>query len=472
MNGARVGRGVRQSAGSGALGRIAAGFIVAGLLTACRQAPSAVTTTPPPAASGAFADPAPALPAALPTATPRPSPTVEPAPTAAPRLTPTPWPLAGDPCGVLLPLRPIAGATPVATPDAGQSLDEVPESAREAVRWLLLEPQDVALVAFRVGQEAHGVYHNADVSMPLASVAKLITLIAYAEAVAAREVDPAAWVPLEALDSFYLPNSDLSAHRYALEDAAGRDLVADGRTPVEEVPWMMTRHSSNAASDYLGALLGQARLEETAVRLGLTSQTAPCPFLGQFLAMANHTRTVSDAAAQADYLATPALYGLDASRLAEAYATDEAFRRAEIAWRRQVRRPTMPTQQQYSAALGPQATARDYAGLMASIGTNALGSGYLNILVRRYLEWPMQFPVNQERFWTMGYKGGSLPGILTGVYYAEPLHDRTPVVVAIFYRHLPMPTYRQWRRDWPQDELALWLLAEPTAITTLRRLLD
>jgi hypothetical protein len=96
----------------------------------------------------------------------------------------------------------------------------------------------------------------------------------------------------------------------------------------------------------------------------------------------------------------------------------------------------------------------------------------MNIITRKYMEWPQQFPINQEQFWSIGYKGGSLPGVLTGVYYAEPLVNRTPIVVAIFYRNLPNQTYRQWRQTWSHDELARWLLADPQAIITLKNILE
>lgn len=109
---------------------------------------------------------------------------------------------------------------------------------------------------------------------------------------------------------------------------------------------------------------------------------------------------------------------------------------------------------------------------MSRIAQNQLTTGYMNILVRHYLEWPMIFAVNQDVFWTMGYKGGSLPGVLTGVYYGEPLTYRVPVVVALFFHNLPMQTYRQWRQNWPHDELARWLMYDVEALPTLARLLN
>ncbi|MEZ4517743.1 MAG: hypothetical protein R3C44_13260 [Chloroflexota bacterium] len=68
----------------------------------------------------------------------------------------------------------------------------------------------------------------------------------------------------------------------------------------------------------------------------------------------------------------------------------------------------------------------------------------------------------------MGYKNGSLPGVLTTAYYAYRWDDSAPVVVVLFYRELPQQTYRQWRRSLTHDELARWLLSDPQAIPLLQ----
>jgi len=355
----------------------------------------------------------------------------------------------------------------------------VPETAWPALQRLFDAPNTVGLVAYQLGRESEGIFWNADTPMPLISVAKVITLAAYAEAIAAGELNPLETVPLAELDRFYLPNFDLGAHRRAVAElrADGRLISPDDNPAVtlETVAWMMIRHSSNAAADYLHLRLGQARIEATALALGLGepagSQSAPCPFLGQFLLMANHSRSAAnDRAALAAYVGDPAAYGRDVALLADAYANQAAFRDAEAAWRERNRRPSIDTQRYFAATLAPRGTARAYAALMARLAQNGLSNGDSSFQARRILEWPNPFDANLEFFSNVGYKNGALPGVLTTVYYAYRWDDPAPVVVALFYRDLPQDTYRQWRNDLPHDELARWLLAEPAAIGALREL--
>lgn len=458
-------------------------------LSACRAAGGAASTAALPSPT----------PAAVVTVAAAPPPAVEPTaavatPVATPdNATPTPFytGLLSAPCGVVLPSlppQPTATTTPGATgtlDDAarGELLAQAPAAARPALQRLLDAPGTVGLVAFQAGREAEGVYLNPDQPMPLASVAKLITLVAYAEAIATGELNPAEPVALADLDRYYLPNFDLGAHRRAVAELREEGRVL-GTAPDEavllgDVAWMMIRHSSNAAADYLHLRLGQARIEETAVALGLNTppngQSAPCTFLGQFLMMANHTRgTANDRAVLAALVDSDgaAAYGAEVALLADAYANDAAFRADEQAWRARTRGPSIDTQRFFTTRLAPQGTAGAYAALMSLLAQNGLSNADSSFQARRILEWPNQFEANQELFSNVGYKNGALPGVLTTAYYAYRWDDLAPVVVVLFFRDLPQGTYRDWRFDLPHDELARWLLADPAAIPALAGAID
>lgn len=344
-------------------------------------------------------------------------------------------------------------------------------------------------MAYQAGREAEGIYLNETTPMPLASVAKLVVLVAYAEAVTAGELNPLQQVTLAELDRYYIPNFDLGAHRRAVAElgADGRILSPDENPAVllDDVAWMMIRHSSNAAADYLHLRLGQARIEETVLALGLNtpsesqsqaSHSAPCAFVGQFLMMANHAReTANDRQVLEAFLehsTDPSAYGREASLLVDAYVNQEAFRQAEQAWRARTRRPSIDTQRFFAGQLAPQGTAGNYASLMHRLAQNGLSNADSSFQARRILEWPNVFPANQEVFSNVGYKNGSLPGVLTTAYYAYRWGDAAPVIVVLFYRDLAQQTYRQWRFDLPHDELARWLLADAEAIPALAAALN
>lgn len=456
-------------------------LVFAVALVACRDPASTSTLLATTAVLEAAATPTPTRPPAVTTEIPTPVNSATPTGAA-----PTPI-FTGElspPCGVLLPPLPSAATTVETARVSDDTRDtlrsQAPASAWPALQRLLDAPGTVGLVAFQAGQADEGIYLNAGKPMPLASVAKIITLVAYVEAVAGGQLNPLEQVLLADLDRYYLPNFDLGAHRRALAELRedGRVLSPESDNAavlLEDVPWMMIRHSSNAAADYLHERLGQARIEETAVALGLNepagSHSAPCSFLGQFLMMANHTRGSANdraiLAGFADDLTRAGEYGSELSLLADAYTNQADFRVAEQAWRSQNRRPTFDTQRYFADRLAPEGTAAGYAALMFRLAQNGLSNPDSSFQARRYLEWPNQFPANQELFSNVGYKNGSLPGVLTTAYYAYRWNDVAPVIVVLFYRALPQQTYRDWRSDLPHDELARWLLADPAAIPYL-----
>lgn len=412
----------------------------------------------------------------LPTETPVPA-------TNTPVFTPTPFYTGtlSPPCGLSLPILPtnrdaqITAVTP--NSDTLAQLEAImPVAAQPALQRILDAPETVGLAAFRVGDEANGVYFNDEMQMPLASVVKLLHLVAYAEAVGMGQLDSTQTVPVADLDRFYLPGYDLGAHNRSLRalDDLGLLLTNPDRVRMEDVPWLMMRYSSNSAADYLHDLLGQARIEQTAVSLNLTSQTAPCTWLGQFLVMGNHMRQFSsDRQTILAYVDDPAIYAAEAALLADAFSHDEVFRQDDIAWHGETRRPSAETQRLFGHELNAHGSAGEYAALMARLAQNGLSNGESSFLARRYLEWPMVFEDNQALFSNLGYKNGALPGILNTAYYAYPTGETVPVVVVLFYKDLPEQTYRQWRRDTlPYDEFARWLLTDPQAIPLLADLLS
>ncbi|MFN2187859.1 MAG: serine hydrolase, partial [Candidatus Promineifilaceae bacterium] len=145
-------------------------------------------------------------------------------------------------CGVILPLVASDIVEPTSRIDRGLvDSSKVPAAAQPALERILADPSSVGLVAFEVGSEESGIYFNADTAMPLASVAKIINLVAYANAVEVGLIDPAERIPFSDIEATYLPGSDLGAHRAARAELEQQGFLIgeDPTVPIEEIPWMM-----------------------------------------------------------------------------------------------------------------------------------------------------------------------------------------------------------------------------------------
>jgi beta-lactamase class A len=377
-----------------------------------------------------------------------------------------------SPCGVVLPLfwDEVSTLPPVDSPPATLPAN-LPLAAVPAVNRILTAPHTVGLVAYQIGAEEDGIYLNADIPYPLASTDKIVHLYAYAEAVADGTLNPEAPIPLADLARYYLPNTDGGAHPMALQEAYQTAQVTGDppALPLALVPRMMIRFSSNAATDYLHELIGQAALEQAVLELGMDNHTAPCLILGQFLVMSNTSRPdTPDSDVLRALRQDSAAYAEAIASLATRYTTDQEFRRAQTASWQETQRPSLADQHLFTQTLAVRGSARAYAAMMARIAQDDFPDPTIAPTLRSYLEWVMQFPPNQALFSVLGYKGGSLPGTLTGAYYAIRLDETAPIVVALFYSELPLWTYSSWLSDSPHDALARWLLSDPAALPALR----
>jgi D-alanyl-D-alanine carboxypeptidase len=298
-------------------------------------------------------------------------------------------------------------ATPSAVTDAATLLD-----------WMAGHREHVGLAVLADGVPV--VSLNAASSFPLASVMKVVTLVAYGDAVADGTLRADTPVPLSAVDRWYLPGTDGGMHLRALEDWTKRGVVHDGAVPLSEVAWAMTRWSDNAAHDeLLRRVGGPAATARTARRYGMARQETPRPLYGDLVAwMTEPDRwlgmTGPDRTARSEHLAA-------ATPVAAARATSL---------------PVVETQRRLAdvAVAGtPAEWVRVLADLTAGRGLRPVAAK----AVRAALEWPLvAFPGQRATIARFGAKGGSLPGVVTEADYVE-MRGQPMLAAALFLRDLP-----------------------------------
>lgn len=338
-------------------------------------------------------------------------------------------------------------------------------------------PQDVALSVYRVsaGQPLPEplLAHNAAQPMPLASSVKIVVLAAYAQAVAAGELDAQQPVTLAEWESFYVLQ-DGGAHAEALKslnipaDAFGRAKDSARTVPLDALARAMIQFSDNAATDVLLTRLGRGRIDDTVQRLGLSGQEPLAPVSGVFAAWK------SPNAAE--------LLTLSPQQRADRF-WHEAAQVAAWPSRRQPARIIFTALQQ-DAALGrqlqnstfPAGTTADYARLMA--GVLGADTGHFSMeeqaIMRQHLGWLTEVsPENAAGYSAVYLKGGSLEyGVLTQNYAmtsAQGPNAGQSVAVSLFFRNLSPAQYEEAQRA-----LNGWMLSlayDPAAQAAVREAL-
>lgn len=241
-----------------------------------------------------------------------------------------------------------------------------------------------------------------DEQQPLASAAKVVHLAAYGRAVAEGRVRADDQIRVGDWERWYLPGSDGGAHPKALDRAGvandGVRAVDPQRTvALDTVVASMIQLSDNAAADLLRDRLGDQALSRAAADGGWAGVGLPS-FLGRALALvAPELAPVSVPRAQRAAVELA---------LARRFATDPVLRTELSA------RPPPPIEVQLRwADESATGSANQLAALHRAIATGAFGPGA--DVARRQLEWQK---VSLPGVVGVGFKGGSLAGVLTEAF--------------------------------------------------------
>lgn len=294
------------------------------------------------------------------------------------------------------------------------------------------------------------VLYNAEERFPLASVAKLMVLIEYAQQVDEGHITLSELVDIGTLNLYDLPRTDGGAHRQFL------DLYPPGayRVTLWDVAAIgMIQYSSNAASDYLLDRLRPVNWSGLYGKLDIHDTSYPHP-LGMVALLMNNHETGRAVMADVDTLSA-----LDGETYFERYINDLAWRRDEINYRNSPG-PRFPGWNVQSVILQQHTatgTAADLLKVMLAIyGPESPLTDNAQFLTRLALQWH-GYPVIDATYTEYGAKLGFYSGgTLTLVAFGDP-HNGMPVISVALFRNIPRNTYEQMLDADSIGDLAHWM---------------
>ncbi|SES25575.1 D-alanyl-D-alanine carboxypeptidase [Gracilibacillus ureilyticus] len=265
---------------------------------------------------------------------------------------------------------------------------------------------------------------------PLASVVKTIIAIEFANQVAEGAIDPEEPISLSELDKFYLANTDGGAHPAWLEDMKANNKITNDQVTLHEVAKGMIQYSSNANTDFLLGKLGADSVNRVIETLELEQHDPVYPLVSALLASPylndQHDGNLSDRELEEMLLdMTMEEYRELVWEIHEKLNNDEAdfFDESPSV--------SMDLQRIWSDRL-PNASAEDYAKVMAAISNNTATIPGGEEILRELMEWPMEVhESNREKYAHLGAKGGSTAFVLNQALYAED-HNGKKVELIIF----------------------------------------
>ncbi|MGN6715214.1 serine hydrolase [Anaerocolumna jejuensis] len=311
-------------------------------------------------------------------------------------------------------------------------------NGRRVLNFIKENPNKASLTFIRNGKEL--VQYKADRKMPLASVAKILIALEYANQAADDKIQPEQMVSLEDLNRYYIPNLDGGAQPEWEKSLKERNILKDSSVSLQEVVKGMIDFSSNANMEYLIELLGLEHINRNIAVLGLTGHEEIYPFYSFLLIPYSLMKTYGDMT--------------ENEKIAKAKKElkempSEKFRNLAMQEHLNLKKDVKGTyiksaemdkwyDEEFDKINSDRmvaATTRDYGILLSKIND----SQYFSKDVRKYLEAVMEGPMeasgNKKQFLHLGYKGGSTNYILNSAIYALDKENNS-IEMALFTNDL------------------------------------
>ena len=293
------------------------------------------------------------------------------------------------------------------------------------LQYILDHPDQVSLAALDPYEKENAIYHNAQVSRPLASTIKVLVAAEYARQIEQGLINPNELISTDSVLLYHIPLTDGGAHRRAAKYFKGRSGVVN-KISLDHVAQSMIWFSDNAATDYLIHRLGRSAIENGPRSWGLLLSDAPAPLNGHFL-----TWTTIGKKSTAN----------NAYSLSKRFAHKRFYRR----WKKWTTSVVAGLGlgyygQRIKSRFLPSGTAEEYTELLSKIYADSLISHaasqrVFNLLSRQKDEVQ---PIE-------GGKGGSVAGVLTRTsFYVEVSGSTSRArIVTLMFEGLPFPVWRK-----------------------------
>lgn len=263
--------------------------------------------------------------------------------------------------------------------------------------------------------------------MPLASAAKTIIAIEFANQVAIKKINQFNKVSVRDINRYYIPFTDGGAHPAWLKSIKK---TAHDSVTLLQIAKGMIKYSSNANTEYLQDLLGMDNINANLKRLKIKNHSQ----YFYFTASALMTCLKPDSIEENIWISklksiTDDNYQKLCARNHLKLKTDSNFIKTFS-----FKNLSMNIQKVWSDRL-VASTTNEYAEIMEMINGNTYFKPEIQNVLQQIMEWPMEYPSNKNSFLHIGQKGGSTGFVLTDAFYLTDLKGNK-ISCAFFFNNL------------------------------------
>ncbi len=265
--------------------------------------------------------------------------------------------------------------------------------------------------------------------MPLTGTVKLLVAIEFAQQSTHEMINENAYVNLEELEKYYIPEIDSMAQKAWLAYAGSHNEIKNGAVKLVDVARGMMMFSCNANADFLMDLLGFDNVKDNITLFDLKQHTAIYPFAGsmfiyQVPKKSTEAKLVKEVSKYSDKK-----YSMEAYYNHLELKTDPDFKAGFNAGQ------FSPALQKMWSDKLPSSTTKEYVQIAQALNKRQVLDEDAFFTIGELVEYPMENKNFQQRFKHYGTKSGSTSYAFTLVFYFT-LKDGTRMESAVFCNNL------------------------------------
>lgn len=281
------------------------------------------------------------------------------------------------------------------------------QQLQEMIKFIKDNPKKAAIVL--IEQDKEVLNYNGNQLMPLASAAKTIIAIEFANQAASKKIDPQQNIAVSELSKYYIPATDGGAHTTWLKSIKKKK---DDSVSLLQIAKGMIEFSSNANTEYLEDLLGLASINQNIKSLKLKQHNPYFYFTAGALMTCLKPENIDEETWAAQLKAMPLEeYRKKCESNHLKLKTNPAFIKTF-----NFKNLSLRLQKIWSDRLVASTTA-DYVSIMQKINSRNYFKAEVQHTLDQIMEWPMANAGNQNAFLHLGQKSGSTAFVLTDAFY-------------------------------------------------------
>ncbi|UKT63776.1 serine hydrolase [Pedobacter mucosus] len=299
-----------------------------------------------------------------------------------------------------------------------QNLDQV-------IKFIKENPKKCSVYLIENGKNT--IKYNSSQLMPLASAAKTIIAIEFADQVASKKINPYTNIAVNDLAKYYLPFTDGGAHPAWLKSLGKK---AGDSVSLLAVAQGMIRYSSNANTEYLEDLLGLENINKSIKTINLKDHQPLYYFTAAALMTSAKPKDFDESA----WLKK--LNGMSIEEYRRKCDENHLKLKTDSSFIKTLNANSLSGNiQKFWSDRLVSSTTETYALLMQKINSGTFFKKDVQQVLESVMEWPMLFTGNQQVFTHLGQKGGSTAFVLTDAFYATDKKGNT-LSCAFFFNDL------------------------------------